>query len=368
MKNGRTLWMLGLTVLWCLSSLAPAGAQGVSVIKPQELRDMGIFDLGFRLVSFSEDGKTLICTEKARFGEKKEGITYKLWVFRLGSNGALTGQKAIPLKIPAALQTTLTPDESKAVILTDSGATYLIVDLNTGATEPLMTHQKGRPGFRGFPAILWVEDDHLLTTGYFYDEQDFAANDTIATIDLKKRGLEAFKPGPNVAAIHSEAGHVQFGSWTGVNRGFIGVNLASGGQALKFWKNGQGIKELDRTGKMFSSLWAAGNRAVACVQRDDGTSEAVVYDAQQDKKWVLGSGNRPYGYSFLSKDGSTAVVCHLYVDNSKMHVYYAKEEEGFQLKPVEGLQGVTLGTLRLAPSGKRLAHFSLDGLTIAELP
>lgn len=365
---GERLWLLCLVALFWAGAYLPAAAQTVSVVKPQKLRELGIFDLGFRLVAFSDDGKTLVCTEKPRFAEKAKGITYKLWVFGLDSRGAVVKATSVPLQIPSALQTTLTPDESKVVIITGAGATYLIVDLKTGGIEPLMEHVKGQPGFRGFPPILWLENGELLTTGYFYDKDDYASNDTIATIDLKKRGPAAFKAGPNVAKIQQEAGHVQFGNWTGTDRGFMGVNLPTGGQALKFWKEGLGIQELDRTGKMFNSLWAEGNRAVACVQRDDGSSEAVLYDAIQKRKWVLGSGQRPYGYSFLSKDGSTVVVCHLYVDNSKMHVYYAREDEDFKLTPVEGLQGVTLGTLRLAPDGKRLAHFSLDGLVIVDLP
>ncbi len=360
-----TLYITGL-LFFGHSSLAHA--QVLERLSAQKLRGMGIFTTGFRLVTFSRDNSMLLCTEKPRFVEKMKGITYKLWVFYLDSSGKLIKSKAIPLTIPSALQTEFTPDERKAVIITDAGATYIVVDLSTGKVENLMVHVKGKPGFRGYPPILWRQDGTLLTTGYFYDKDDYAGNDTIATVDVTKRGVDAFTPGLNVAEIHHKAGRVHFGKWTGVDRGFIGVDIPGGGQVLKYWSQDKGFREVSRTSGMFLSLWAEGDRAVVALQEGDGINKAVLYDVARGRSWVLGTSRDPYGYCFLSKDGTTAIACKLDLPHAKMSVYYAKEDNEFKLEPVPELQDTRIGTLRVAPDGSRLAHFSAAGLSIVALP
>lgn len=351
------------TALLVLALAAPAPAF-VTRVRAGELRRAGVDLYTFQPITFSARGRLLVAHEKAPLEDKKKGVTYKLWVLRLASDGRLESIRALPLSIPSLEQAALTPDERGLVIITRAGATYLLVDLETGEVHTLMEHRPGQPGFRAHPTVLWSFQGQLYTTGYYYDEEDYAGKTHIARLDLSRRGVDAFIRGPEVESLERSIADLQFLNYNSPRLGFFGARRGDD-IALYRWQGGE-LVEIDRA-PTYPALWGAASRMVYSARRPGGF-DLVVYDADLDRRWKLDHTETPYRYLFLSADGSTAVACQFELKRGRMDVYYAKDRDDFKLQPVEGMQGVGIGWLRVASDGRFLSLYNESGLTIAELP
>lgn len=345
--------------------LVLSGLVQAVTISPSELKRAGIFGEGFRMVSFTDDG-ALVGLEKTRQGDQQRGLTYKLWTLRFDEAGSLEGSHFVPLTVPKVEQIALTPDQSRVVVVTHAGLTFLTVDLATGALATITTDVTGEESFRTQPPMLLTHGDLIYTLGRRYDERGPVGPLALATVDLSRRGIDAFSLGPDIGLIQKEAGKVALANWTAPDQGFLAVN-GEAGQSMVYWRAGQPLKVLD-TAQSYTSLWGAGDRAVTTALSAGGQNQALLLDASAGTRQVLGEGPRAFGYPHLSEDGSTAVVCHLDVERSQMSVFSARATESYTLRPVPELQDVTLGALRLAPDGSRLAHFSGEGLRVVKLP
>jgi hypothetical protein len=230
-----------------------------------------------------------------------------------------------------------------------------------------MRHEAGKPGFRGDPPVLWRCGSQILTQGYFYDAEDYAEDNVLAVIDPFKVGVEAFQKGANIYQVERGLKSYLLSVYTTPSQGFLGERKADGTVILHWWREGGSLHEIERAPSIVS-FWGEGDRLLYALRRADGRYEVILYDLAGDRRWTLYAGEKTQGYVFLSKDAATALVTRLDLAGGKMDIYAGRDEEGFALKPVEALQGVRMGTLRVSPDGRYAAFFNGDELILTELP
>lgn len=343
--------------------ILPVWAQTVSVrLSPAQLREKGINTFTFRPVCFTSNGLTLVAQDKAPPDQRKQGKINRLWLLEYGVEGTLREVRNVSIDIPSVEALALTPDDRAAVVAGQSGATFLKVPLDGAPVTDIMRHQHGVPGFRGNPSYLRSIQGDILTVGYFYDDRDFSGDTILATLNSNSQGQAAFTRGANIQQAEKNLPGYYAANYTGPSSGFMAARMQ--GQYQLWWWDGASPRKVDEGDKL-GSFWAAGQRVCYTIHRTEG-SQAMLYDAATDKSTVLGA-KGSFAYPFLSDDGRTAVVCQLDLSQGRMDVYYAKESDSWQLKPVSSLQKVKMGAIRLSPNGRFLAFYNSDFLHFTEL-
>ena len=111
------------------------------------------------------------------------------------------------------------------------------------------------------------------------------------------------------------------------------------------------------------------SRILYSVQDNDNTYRLCVYDAKTDEKIVIDSGREtPHYYTLLSTDGKTLVVSDEAGSSEVYKTYYARESEGWKLKPIEGLEkNYAFGRQRVSCDGTHMAFHNRNGLNIVEI-
>lgn len=351
-----------LALILCL--LIPALAEPISVrLSAAQLREKGINTFTFRPVAFTSNGLTLIGQEKTPPAERAKGKIYRVWLLTFGVEGALREAKSLDVDLPSLEALALTPDEKSVLVAGQAGATFLRVPLDGSPATPVMEHKHGQPGFRGNPSFLRPIPGDVLTIGYFYDKDDFAGDNLLATINPSRQGQAAFTGGADIQKAEKDVPGFYMSMYTGPRSGFQ-AGRQTGQYQLYYW-NGTEARKIDE-GEKLGSFWGAGDRVCYVVYRPTG-AQAMLYDAATGKQTVLGE-KGSYAYPFLSDDGRTAVVCQLDLTQAKMDVYYAKESDNWQLKPVSKLQKMKMGAIRLSPNGRFMAFYNGDFLHFVELP
>lgn len=360
----RTTLRLAAVFMLLLATAPTVWADAITTAT--DLRTAGIDVDSYQPITFTWDGRTLVGFDRAPFEEKKHGVMYRLWLLDFDVSGRLEEARKVPLAIPSFEQGSLNADEDAFVIISDAGTRYLTVDMETLEVADLMKPEAGKPGFRADPPVLWTADGKLLTTGYFYDENRYADNNTIATVNTSATGQAAFTEGPDIQQVersHSQTRGLNY------NSDKLGYFLSSQGDdmLLSRWTPDGGFSQVDRA-EQFTGLWGAATRVLYSAARAGGQHDLIVYDGAQDRKWNLATGAEPYRYLFLSKDGTTAVACQFEPVAQRMNVFVGKERGDFGLTPVDGLQRIKIGWIRVSPEGRYLAVYNERGLSIAELP
>ncbi len=354
--------LLTMAALACL--ILPVASQNVAVrLSAAQLREKGINTFSLRPVCFTSNGLTLICQDKAPAEERARGKVNRLWLFSYGVEGQLRDVKRLDLDIPSVEALALSPDDRTAVVAGHAGATFLRVPLDGSPVSVLMEHKRGEPGFRGSPSYLRPIQGDILTIGYFYDKDDYAGDNVLATVNAGGQGRSAFTEGSDIQKVEKTLSGFYASNYTGPRSGFLATR--NNGQYQLNWWDGGNPRKVDEGDRM-GSFWASGTRVCYTIYRTAG-SQAMFYDASTDKQVVLGA-KGSFAYPFLSDDGRTAVVTQLDLAQAKMDVYYAKEGDNWQLKPVSSLQKVKMGSIRVAPNGRFLAFFNGDLLQFVELP
>ena len=107
-------------------------------------------------------------------------------------------------------------------------------------------------------------------------------------------------------------------------------------------------------------LAASGSRVLYFKQTAQSGTDVMVYDANTGEKIFLGHGD--YYYPYLVKNGSIAVVAAIDWTSGLMSVYSARVAAGNQLYPI--LEGVKIGSLRVADDGRGYAYLGPAGLKL----
>jgi len=250
-------------------------------------------------------------------------------------------------------------------MITRSGATWLVLDLQSGQVRTFHEHASGQPGFRSHPPILRNEGGRLLATGYFYDEQDFGGPNVLAEVDPSQTGVAAFKKTAEVGSVQRTFKNLAIYSYTAGDRGFFCNQEGKQLFRLYRWVAGSEPVQIDEA-QRFTAYDAAGDSAAYSARRSEGTNELVLFDASSGKRKVLATSEHPFLYVTLSRDGTRVVATRLVRD--RVMYFVASPGTGMELKPVPGLPRARAGALRMTSDGRKFCLFNSEGLRVVDIP
>ncbi len=357
----RKFWA-GILVLTVLLG-ARAALADVSHTTPQGLKGLGLTPDRFVLASFSPDGRSLLGSEPATTEEIARGISYKIFVLTLRSDGRVT--EARRYEIPEVVeQLSFAPDGQQVVMVGRSGATWMVLDLKTSEVRTFMEHTAGQSGFRSHPPVIWHSGGKLLALGYFYDKDDFGGANAIAEVDPSQTGVAAFSQSLDVEPIERSFKKLAIHSYPAADRGFF-VNQEGDLFRLYRWVAGSQPAQADEALR-FTTYDAAGDRAAYAARRAENLNEVVLFDGVTGTRQVLGTSEDPFLYLTLSRDGSTVLVTQLAGD--KVDYLSASSRSGMVLKPHPKLPRARPGQVRMTVDGKRFCLYNSEGLRVVDLP
>ncbi len=354
--------------LFCSAGVANANA---TLTPTSALKAQGITSRHFQMVSISPNNK-YICgyiREYAKSGPKR--FVNTMYILSVNPDGSIGKARAYPLEGVARVeQACFTPDSNAVVFTTKAGATFMKLDCDTGKLTTIMEHKRGTPGFRSYPEVIIYSNGEMLAQGYYYDANDFSGRNAIAVLDPDKTGVGAF-------TLANELQKAQFtvrreGKFFTENfprkdTGFI-TSHGDGTCLFYEWTDEDGLKKYD-TGKELHGAWGGDTRLLYTVKRLNDTYDLCVYDAKTDKKVTLSEGRRtPFLYVFLSSDGKTAIFNDTTEKSAYTTVYYARESEGWKVKPIKGLnKKVAIGSMRISADGSKMILHNNDGIRVVDI-
>ncbi|MFA5504225.1 MAG: hypothetical protein WC314_06075 [Vulcanimicrobiota bacterium] len=360
----RYLLYLLLFLAWAAPTLAD------DQLTTAALRRLGVNPSRLQPIAFSHNDKILAAFDRATFEQKKEGVFYHLWFFEINRDGTFGEAHSVPLGLKSFEQGEFTPDDSKFVVLGNRGTTFQMVDLKTYQMEDLFIPEWGKAGFRADPAVLWSEAGKLFVIGHPYDQNRFIETRTVATLRPNAPPEQRFQRSSDIGTL--EKGIERLG-----HAGYLTDSAAFFGQRypeltiMSYW-NGNEMREFDR-GWKFSGFWSRAGRLLYSVRRGEmQESELTLYDARSDRQTVLAKAPVDYRYLFLSRDGKTALTSQVAETYGRLNTWYARESEGWELKPVgtdsSGQQRtLAAGWMRISSNGRMMAHIGSNGITLFDL-
>ncbi len=360
----RKFWagVLFVTILMGLVGTRAAWAD-VSHTTPQSLKSLGLNPERFVLAAFSPDGRSLLGSEPGTTEEIARGISYKIFLLSLRSDGRVT--EARRYEIPEVVeQLSFTPDGQQVVMVARSGATWMVLDLKTAQVRTFMEHQAGQSGFRNHPPVLWHAGGKMLALGYFYDGNDFGGRNTITEIDPSQTGVAAFTQSLEVEPIERSFKNLAIHSYPAADRGFF-CNREGDLYHLYRWVAGSQPVKVDQALR-FTAYDAAGDRTAYSARRNENLNEVVLFDGATGTRQVLARSAEPFLYLTLSRDGSTILVTQLAGD--KVDYLSASSRSGMVLKPHPKLPRARSGQVRMTVDGSRFCLYNSEGLRVVDLP
>ncbi|MCL4513083.1 MAG: hypothetical protein M1421_03615 [Candidatus Eremiobacteraeota bacterium] len=352
-------------VLFCLSL---AKARGAVFLSRADLVYYKINPQRFVMTQVSGNGKWLFGLEKTNhlaLMAKKE--FYLLRVFKIGKL-SLKLVKTIPLSIGYISNEIYTPNGSHALVEADWGAEFLFVNVKTGAVRVIFRHILGKPGFRG-GNLLFYHHHHFYGNGYFYNKESLDIDNALAEINPHKKGLAVFKKVLNIGKLQKNLaiswGHQQAFTFFPPNHGYFIMTPLNFSKIHLIEADGpKKLKSLDK-GLAFGGMAAASENGsiLYLVKHSAAVREVVLRErGSSNKKIVIYKGAAAYTYPFISADGKTIVVARLDLKVGRMSFFYAKEKNGFKLKPIPILQNRQMGTFRFSGNGKVFAFYNITGI------
>ncbi len=360
----RTFWA-GILFLSLILSGTASWAE-VWHLRQADLLSHGINPPAFEVIEFSPDGRTLLGYQRNNRDEVAKGLTNKVFVLQLRSDGKVTGVRSFDLRIPVLEQAVFSPDGKEVVLITASGAAYVVLDLSTGEVRTLMAHEPRKPGFRSYPSVMWRVDGRLLNTGFFYDEEDYGGDDAIAWIDLSKSGVEAFELATEVEKVQRGLKNVRINAYTDHQTGYFCVEQ-EGGQSFKLyrWKSGTEPEAFDEV-VAAPGFMPKRDQLAYIAQRSGGLYEVVIHDGATGERRVVTSSESPLAYLTFSEDASTLQVNE--IRDGRMKLFTASSRTGWKYQPVPELPRSPVGDIRLSPDGRFMSLYNQEGLRIIPLP
>ncbi|MCA9794839.1 MAG: hypothetical protein KC910_23690 [Candidatus Eremiobacteraeota bacterium] len=352
-----------LTALLLIALTVSALADGDT--RASRLRSEGIDIFSFQPIMWAHSSRTLAGYDRPTLEEKKKGIFFRLWFLDFTVDGQLEKTRWVPLSIPNFEQASFSPDDTKVLIVSNAGTQVVSVDTTTLQVSDVMKYEKGVPGFRVQPPVMWTCNGQLLTLGHIYDSQRFADFQSIAKVDPYKTGVDAFTPVRQIFRFERSIPGIEFLIYPSDHLAFFTRKVGEE-SVLATW-DGTDKRDIDRAPR-FNGYWAETSKLFYSANRPDGTCDLIVYDALDGTSYKCASGPTPYRYLFMSGDGSTGLACQIDNVSQRMDVFVCREKDGFKAQPVPALKGTKVGWLRISEDGRYAASFTERGLAVVELP
>ena len=335
------------------------------------LRRLGVHPERLQPIVFSHNDKMLAAFDRADFEQKKEGVFFRVWIFDINRDGSLGEARSFPIPLKNLQQGEFTPDDSQFVVLGDRGTTFLSIDLKNNEVRDLLVPEWGKAGFRADPTVLWSNGGKLYVIGHPYDENRFIETQTVATLLPDAEPSKRFQRSGDIGTLERGLERLWFRTYLTDTTAFFGQKYPELA-IISYW-DGERVTEFDRAFH-FSGFWSKAGRLIYSARRGEGMdSELTIYDAKTGEKKILATDSDEYRYLFLSRNGKTALTSQLSETPGRLIPWYAKESEGWQLKPVVAdssgeARTLASGWMRLSSSGNLMAHIGPTGLTLYELP
>ena len=358
-----------------LLSLAAGPAQADTTFIPNYmLKSKGVNLHTTEIVNLSPDNKLLLCLERIRPVRGKQTIN-TIYIIPISSTRTLGDVRAFPLEGEGRIGNLAFTPDSKAVLFTSMEGTKLTkLDCETGELTTIMEHEEGKPGFVLYPQILEQSRGKLLALGYHYNSDNFAGPRAIAEVDASKTGLDAFVKPCLIEHVLHEMTNM---GMPFIREGFpmkdvgfiVGMTKGSDKCTIVSWDGARGVIDKVEDGLNFQDCVSADCRLVYSIQDLDGTYKLCIYDAKESKKYTIDSGlQQPHYYTLMSSDGKTIVFSDQTGEAKRYTTYYARESEGWKIKPIEGLEKrFAFGRQRVSCDGTRMVFHNDDGLRIVDL-
>ncbi|MBQ7503241.1 hypothetical protein IJT93_11145 [bacterium] len=362
----------------CVLAFAGAAQADNHFTTARELSSKGVDVKNFIPVCFSPDGNSILGFVNG--GQKalnKDGHKYSFVTIDVAKDGTLGRAKFYPVNVPHMEQVTYTPDGGAVIFTSRAGATFEKLNLQDGKVTTIMEHKYGTPGFRCYPLVMTLYGDKIVVQGYYYDNEDFGGRDSIAELHPDKTGVEAFAKIAEIQKAKTKARkditfyHENF---TSPENAFL-VETKNNHVNYMRWKIGDESLKLDTfdEGMHDVSMWGAKDRLVYTICRSQNKYDLVVYDAKADKRSILAASTQtPYTNLFLSDDGTTALFSDYKgltsQKGNRCKTFYARESEGWEIKPVPGYNELSHGLQRISADGKRMFMFNESGMRVFDLP
>lgn len=360
------------------SALSSAAMAEKSETPTAKLRASGIggHNTAAALIGFSHDNSFIMMQQNVPASKVKPGASpAEFVIIPIRSDNKVGEIRHLPVGAPVTMieYSMLTPDQKDLIVVSRDGASFAKLNLETGKTSTIHEHVEGKPGFRAQPQVLHMQDGKMFVAGYFYDDRDFTDVDCLATFDPNEKDVLAFDRIADIEKIEADL-HVRNGVHTATDCAFY--------SAWKDEKKKDDIRmyvwnppahatpaEFD-AGIEMESFWGSANRIAYTIQRSDKTYDLMLYDAKTGKKTTVAKGTKkPYINIFLSNDGSTILVTDSEHRLQRAKFFYADENTGWKLKETADLGNKTVrfGEVRLSEDGTKMAIFSKNGLTVANV-
>ncbi|MGM9998625.1 MAG: hypothetical protein ACI38Q_04435 [Candidatus Bruticola sp.] len=336
-----------------------------------DFKRQGVDIKNFQPICFSPDSSSILGVVYNGKGSIEKGKKYSLVVLDFSNKLTISRVRKYDIDIPMIEQVTYTLDGKGVVFTSRAGATFQKLDLDTGKITTIMEHKAGVPGFRCYPLLMVHYKDKFLATGFFYDKDDYAERNSLVYLDTNKTGVEAFTKIAETQKAQNKAHRESknyYECMVSPNYMFFVDDLGSSVDYTT-WKVGDdtlALKTFDK-GLKTIGMWSYEDKLLYSVQRTRGNFDLVLYDAATNKKVDIASTQSPYRDLFLSQDGKTAMFSVFNKDSTRAKTYYARESEGWQVKPIEGYNEFAFGTQRLAPNGKYMFMVNEKGMRIFEV-
>lgn len=348
--------------VWANATLTPTSA----------LKTQGITSRYFNMVGLSPNNR-YICghTRESKKLNGRQVTTNAMYILPVAPNGSLGKAKTFNLEgVSRVEQACFTPDSKAVVFTTKAGATFMRLDIATGALTTIMEHKPGQPGFRCYPEIIINSGGEMIAQGYFYDANDYAGRNAIAVINPYKTGVAAFTLANEIQKAQFSVRQHNRTYTENFPRKDVGFMTIHGDGYCNFyrWTAARGVQSYDK-GKELLGAWGGGSRLLYTTKRGENNYDLCVYDANTDRKVsISGERKTPFTYVFLSADGKTAIFNDADTRQGVTSVYYARESEGWKATPVKGLsKKIASGAMRIADDGTKMLLHNADGIRVIDL-
>jgi len=326
------------------------------------LKGGGINPQTLQIGDLSRDGTVLLCSEKATDPKlKAKGQVFRLVVFQLDFPKKSFTARAVWLPQTDVQQLALSEDGKQILVFGDAGTTFTVVDMATLKPKTFYKGSRGKPGFRSYPPVVWLEKGKFHTVGYFYEADQTVTREAVVAIDPEKGGLEAFTEVRDIAKLNRAVENYRLGQWYSSEQAYFAGYLPDKSTTLYSVGSDGILKVLDKA-KAFEGIAVAQDRVIYAARQDPSTLRVYLQDLAYNKKWTIGDGRRPLKYLYLSDDGSVLLTSEIDYSNGRITTWWASENDNFSLKPVPSLQGVKAGSIRFSGNGRVIAFINEDGL------
>lgn len=342
----------------------PAPPPSSATLSTEALAKMGIHREHLSLVGVSNDGATLVAWERQTDPKHiAKGLVDRLHILR-EAKGQWTGQ-AVWLPSTSVHQLAISEDGRWAMVVADEGMCVVAVDLTSATAHVVSRFKGGESGFRVRPYVVWPEGGKFAALGYYQDADGASHDDSIVSIDPAGTTPAAIQPLRNIVELNKATSGARATGWHSSSQAVFAGLHPDKCVHLYVWTG----KELQDVDQAMDYLIMPGNGRVICLANRKGGPEALVIDLLTLHKQPikLPEGKR-LSYPLMSFDGSTILMSAIDFKAGHMSTWYGRLADGWTLHPLDKMQNVFSGALRLSPGGESLALLNNDGITVVHLP